>query len=123
MAKGYKDLLLKEVLELFKKLPPNVRLRVYYEDMGKSKYTLNQIGDALFEFIKATNTRFDNLENNFNSFKQEVDARFDKIEKRLDYNGLQIERIEKRLDYNGLQIERIEKRLDYNNLKKLPESR
>mgnify|MGYP003310352640 CR=1 FL=1 len=103
MAKGYKDLLLKEVQELFKKLPPNVRLRVYYDDMGKSKYTLNQIGNALFEFIKTTN------------------ARFDLIEKRLDYNSLQIERIEKRLDYYGLQIERIEKRLDYNGLKRLPE--
>ena len=95
MPKGYKDLLLKEVKELLKKLPPNVRIRVYYDGMGKSKYTLNQlgnkvdqIGDALFEFIKTTNARFDKLEKDFNSFKQEVNEKFDRIDARLDYNGL-----------------------------------
>lgn len=91
MPKGYKDLLLKEVKDLLKKLPPNVRIMVYYDDMGKSKYTLNQIGDALFEFIKTTNTRLDNLTNDVNSLKQDVkdvNARIDRIDTRLDYNGL-----------------------------------
>ncbi|MCQ2794986.1 MAG: hypothetical protein MJ214_02090 [Bacilli bacterium] len=96
MPINYKDLLLKEVKELFKKLPPNVRIRVYYDDMGKSKYTLNelgsrvdklelrmnrieskldQIGDALFEFIKTTNARFDSLEKDV----KDINARLDYI--------------------------------------------
>ena len=76
MPKLYKDLPLREVKELLKKMPPNVKIRVYYEGM-KNKYTLDQIGDALFEFIKVTNERLNRIE-----------ARLDLIEKRLDYNGL-----------------------------------
>lgn len=29
----------------------------------KNRYTLNQIGEALFEFIKTTNSRLDRIEN------------------------------------------------------------
>ncbi|MCQ2795796.1 MAG: hypothetical protein MJ213_00570 [Bacilli bacterium] len=95
MAINYKDLLLKEVKELLKKLPPNVRIRVYYDDMGKNKYTLNQIGDM----VLSLGTRLDNLEKDVNSLKQDVkdvNARIDRIDTRLDG-------IEARLDYNGLK--------------------
>ncbi|MCQ2796730.1 MAG: hypothetical protein MJ213_05500 [Bacilli bacterium] len=41
---------------------------------SKPKYTLNQIGDALFEFIKTTNENF-----------KQVNSRIDGIDARLDY--------------------------------------
>ena len=80
MPKQYEDLLLKEAKELLKKLPPNVRIRVYYDGMGKNNYTLNQIGDM----VLSLGARLDNLEKDVSSLKQDVKD----INTRLDYNGL-----------------------------------
>ena len=59
----YKDLFLKEISELLKNPPPNVRIRVYYDSEEKrvkvvrtkikNKYTLNQLGSKIDQISDA----------------------------------------------------------------------
>lgn len=84
-------LYLNKLDDVSKNPPPNKYVLIYTDNdevkpvvkhkkrmnKKKSKYTLDQIGDALFEFIKVTNDNF-----------KQVNTRIDRIEERLDYNGL-----------------------------------
>ena len=86
----------KTPLDEFAKLLENpshdLSVEVYTEDIkvikephvkkhNKPKYTLNEIGDALFEFIKTTNKNFRHVNNRIDN----LEKRIDKIDTRLDY--------------------------------------
>ncbi len=120
-----------EFKEILKNPSPNLKVPVYTEKEGGVKPVNKPTGKmTLSKLAKMMNARINDLERNINARIDKIEQRLDynglqieQINKRLDYNGLQIEQINKRLDYNGLQIEQINKRLDYNNLKDLPKQK
>lgn len=105
MNKNYDDLLLKEIKELLKKLPPNVRIRVYYDSEGRPKRpmkTKNRSKMTISQRMDRFESTLVQISDNLTKLNQKVDKGFSELRQ---------------------DIKNINARLDYNELKQLPNSK
>ncbi len=101
---------LAKILSVPKKVASKIFLRVYIEEEGdgavKNKYTLNQIGEALFKHI-----------NDFEEYKKQSSAEFNDFKKETRDNFKELRQ----------EVKSINDRLDYivkaNKLKDLPKTK